>query len=1204
MTNQSQSKEAEKKQATPDISAVLLDECPFPIFRALEGGKVVLPNLAAREAIGLLTKNNDRLTAKPAKMVAKALKSGQSEFADFQSGKRILNLFFDPVPEEGYVNVYGRDVTKIRANMQLVVDYAKFPEENPNPVMRISAVGEVLVANPSAREMPGLIYPGPPERLNVELASVVARVARSKESAAADFDLPDGRVFHFNFAPIKGKGYINIYGREMTAERIAKRELLAANDRLESRVAERTASVRLLQNVVFQVNSAESFEAALQAALHEVCSFAGWSVGHAYVVENQDGKNVLVPSGIWHIDNAKGTSALRKATEKLRFSGNDGLPDKVVRTGQAVWIEDLDADSSLRRTEFAKLAGLRSVMGFPIVLHDQVVGVLEFFSKEPQEANVETIKTLGHIGALLGSVAQRNQAEEEVARSQEEAETAHARLMDAIEAMGQAICLFDKDDNTVLFNQRYVDLYKCFTGGVAPKVGNPFEVGLRLSASQMHGDLSAAEQEAWVQKVLKVRGANKVRSSTDLMPDGRWYRSDGFDTSDGGTVSVFTDITESKTYEAKLAKLADEAELAHSRLMDAIEAMGQGFVLYDKDDRIVLFNRRAADMFSASFGGTEVFQVGMKFEDLARRSRNSTRNFKDESDVEEWVQSVLKFRRENKVRNSVDQQPDGRWLRSEGAPTQEGGIVSVFTDITEAKKHEAELDELVQELGVARDAAIEANSAKSQFLANMSHELRTPLNAIIGYSELLIDDAEDDGNGEYIPDLTKIQRAGQHLLGLINDILDLSKIEVGKLELYTETFEIADLISDVSNTITPMVDKNGNKLEIVIEGELRTINNDLTKIRQSIFNLLSNSEKFTENGLIRVTISSPEPGSMVEFAVSDQGIGLTDAQMAKIFDPFTQADSSTSKNFGGTGLGLSISREFCRMMGGDLVVESTLGEGSTFTMSVLRDADDLAAPEEHERSEVVVAQDAPVVLVIDDDPHVRELLQRNFATAGLRTIEAKDGEDGLRMARAHKPNVITLDVMMPKFDGWSVLQKLKSDTETAEIPVVMVSIIDNKQLGFSLGAAEYMTKPVERKKLVGVIRSLISSGEDAAVLVVEDDEATRSVLRRTLVGQGFTVQEAENGKVALEKLKTFVPSLLLLDLMMPEMDGFEFAEELRKDDEWSDIPIIVLSAKTLTEDDRARLEGWAKAYYPKGSESLDQVVAEVKKQMKTGPQET
>ena len=1204
MTNKSKSNEPEKKQATPEISAVLLDECPFPIFRVLEGGKVMLPNLAAREAIGLLTKNNDKLTAKPARMAAKALKGGQSEFGDFQSGERILNLFFDPVPEEGYVNVYGRDVTKTRENMQLVVDYAKFPEENPNPVMRISAVGEVLVANPSAREMPGLIYPEPPERLNVELASVAAQVVRSKENAAADFDLPDGRVFHFNFALIAGKGYINVYGREMTAERRAKRELLAANDRLEARVAERTASVRLLQNVVFQVNSAESLEAALQAALHEVCSFAGWSVGHAYVVANENGKSALVPSGIWHIDDAKGASALRKATETLRFGGADGLPDKVVRTGQAVWIEDLDTDSSLRRSEFAKLAGLRSVMGFPIVLHDQVVGVLEFFSKKPQEANVETIKTLGHVGALLGSVAQRNQAEEEVARSQKEAETAHARLMDAIEAMGQAICLFDKDDNTVLFNKRYVDLYKCFTGGVAPKVGNPFEVGLRLSASQMHADLSAAEQEAWVQKVLKVRGMNKVRSSTDLMPDGRWHRSDGFDTSDGGTVSVFTDITESKTYEAKLAKLADEAELAHSRLMDAIEAMGQGFVLYDKEDRIVLFNRRAADMFSASFGGTDVFQVGMKFEDLARQSRNSTRNFKDETDVEEWVQSVLKFRRENRVRNSVDQQPDGRWLRSEGAPTQEGGIVSVFTDITEAKKHETELDELVQELGVARDAAIEANSAKSQFLANMSHELRTPLNAIIGYSELLIDDAEDDGNGEYIPDLTKIQRAGQHLLGLINDILDLSKIEVGKLELYTETFEIADLISDVSNTITPMVDKNGNKLEIVIQGELRTINNDLTKIRQSIFNLLSNAAKFTENGLIRVTISSPEPGSMVEFAVSDQGIGLTDAQMAKIFDPFTQADSSTSKNFGGTGLGLSISKEFCRMMGGDLVVESTFGEGSTFTMSVLRDADDLAAPEEHERSEVLVAQDAPVVLVIDDDPHVRELLQRNFATAGLRTIKAKDGEDGLRMARAHKPNVITLDVMMPKFDGWSVLQELKSDAETAVIPVVMVSIIDNKQLGFSLGAAEYMTKPVERKKLVGVVQSLIGSGEDAAVLVVEDDEATRSVLRRTLVGQGFTVQEAENGKVALEKLKTFVPSLLLLDLMMPEMDGFEFAEELRKNDEWSDIPIIVLSAKTLTEDDRARLEGWAKAYYPKGSESLDQVVAEVRRQMKTEPQET
>ena len=1328
--------EADHESSPEDLSLVLLDECPFPIFRVLEGGKVLLPNAAARNATGILNKDNTKLTAKPARIAAKCLKSGESEFADFKSGDKILNLYFDPVPEHGYANVYGRDVTKIRANMRQMVDYAKFPEENPNPVMRISRYGEILVANPSAREMQDLINPGPPERLNAELASVISRVARNKGMEAADYDLPDGRVFHFSFAWIKGQGYINAYGREMTAERIAKRELEAANDRLESRVAERTASVRLLQNVVLQVNSAKNFEAALQSAIHEICLFAGWAVGHAYVVSTKDGIEKLRPSGIWHLGNTKNSMALKKATKKYRFGSAEGLPTKVLRTGQAVWIEDISKDASLKRDEFARLAGLNAVMGFPITLNERVVGVLEFFATETQEPDVEVIKTLGHIGTLLGAVAQRSQAEEDIAKSQEEAKIAHDRLIDAIEAMGQCICIFDKDDNTVLFNKRYADLYRCFTGGVSPEVGKPFEVGLRLSAPVMHPDKTAKEHEAWIQNILNVRASHEVRDSTDLMPDGKWYRSEGFDTSDGGTVSVFTDITEVKKHEEelaelaaetelahnrlvdaveamgqavslfdkddklilwnsqyykiasgyapslkieegckfetilrasaehlhpehtkkerkrwiedvleewrnqdvrqsttklpdgrwlrtegsrttdggtvsvftditeikesedKLAQLAEEAEVAHSRLIQAIESMGQGFVLYDKDDRVVLMNRRVNDMFSASFGGTEAFKIGAKFEDILRQSTNATRNFKTKKQFEDWVARVMEARRTQKVRNSIDQQPDGTWLRSEGFPTTEGGIVSVFTDITEAKLHEAELDELVKELGIARDEAVEANSAKSQFLANMSHELRTPLNAIIGYSELLIDDTTDDGNTEYIADLTKIQRAGQHLLGLINDILDLSKIEVGKLELYIEEFEVADLVSDVSNTIAPLIEKNGNRLEIEVAEGIGSITNDMTKIRQSLFNLLSNAAKFTEDGLIKVSIGANADETKVTFAVSDQGIGLTVEQLAKIFDPFTQADSSTSKNFGGTGLGLSISREFCRMMGGDLVAESVIGEGSTFIMSVLRDGSDLTQKEEIARAAVDVSEDAPLVLVIDDDPNVRELLHRNFASAGLKTIEAENGEVGLKMALEHSPSVITLDVMMPRSDGWSVLEALKSNPSTATIPVVMVTIVENKQLGISLGASEYMTKPIKREKLVDVVRSLIGSADDPAILVIEDDDDTRSLLCRTLVNHGFKVQEAENGRVALEKLRKFKPSLLLLDLMMPEMDGFEFAEEFRRNEEWRDTPIIVVTAKTLTEEDRNRLEGWAEAFYPKGSDSLDNVVAEVKHRLK------
>ncbi|WP_158221887.1 PAS-domain containing protein [Actibacterium pelagium] len=1311
-------------------SGALMEECPYPIFRLDPKGKLLLANRATLKAPGILSDDGKRVSDELSKLVVSAFKNNSSERADIQSGSRIYNLLFNPEIESGYVNVFGRDVTSIRAQSKTMADFAKFPEENPNPVLRITPEGEVLVANPSARKLEGLIVPGPPERVNPELACFASEVASNGKNGDFEFALSDGRVLLFSFALIEGKGYLNTYGRDMTAELQAKKDLEAANDRLEARVAERTASVRLLQNVVLAANTADSFETALQSALHEICLFADWSVGHAYVVRHENGKDVLVPSGIWQIEDSKQASALRNATETLRFGTDEGLPGRVLRTGQPAWIEDLSHDTSLRRIEFARAAELNAAMAFPIVLHDQVVGVLEFFAKEPQVSDVETVKTLGHVGTLLGSVAQRKQAEDAVSLSKQEAETAHDRLMIALEAMDQAICLFDKDDRIVLFNKGYSDLFTVFTGGVPPKIGNSFEVGLRLSSKVMHARMTSEEQEAWVQNVLKVRRENAVRDSTDLMPDGKWMRSQGYATADGGSVSVFTDITEAKQHEAELGRLAEEAELAHSRLMDAVEAMGQaiclfdkeerivlwnseyekvsrtlapglkieqgmpfreilkqtapnvhpefskkeldkwmnqvleerlstdirssmnqlpdgswlrsegyrtsdggtvsvftdmtdaketeaelarladeakiahqrltaaieaigqGFVLYDKDDRVVLFNQRVSELFSSSFGGKEVFKVGLKFEDIIRQSENATRNLTNDKDREEWVQKVMKARREQKVRSSVDQQSDGRWLRSEGFQTDEGGIVSVFTDITETIQHEAELDELVKELGVARDAAVQANSAKSQFLANMSHELRTPLNAIIGYSELLIDDTVDDGNDDYVPDLTKIQKAGQHLLGLINDILDLSKIEVGKIELYAEEFDLDELLEDIRNTIKPVVEKNSNTLQIRNDCGQKTAHNDLTKLRQCLFNLLSNAAKFTENGEIHLTTSLAEDGTLLEFKVRDQGIGMTPDQMEKIFDPFTQADASTSRNFGGTGLGLSITREFSRMMGGELTVQSEPGAGSTFTMTVLKEAGEIgSAPGAREVEDL--PEDAPVVLMIDDDPLVRDLLFRHFTNAGLRTIEAASGEEGLKLARSEKPDVITLDVMMPGTDGWSVLAALKSDAETFEIPVVMVTIVENKRLGFSMGAADYMTKPIERDKLVKIVRSLVADEENPHLLVVEDDADTRSLLCRTLGESGLTFEEAENGRVALEKLKTFRPSLILLDLMMPEMDGFEFAEAFRSNKEWDDIPIIVLTAKTLTSEDRARLEGWAEAYYAKGDRNVEQIVADV-----------
>lgn len=1188
--------QSKPKRGSEDAASLvaIMEECPYPIFRLSRTGAVLYANSASAAASDILDLKSGKPAANIKKIALEAFKENSSRRIDVTAGEKIFNALFNPVTKNGYVNAYLRDVTEVRAAEKNLAEAAKFPAENPNPVLRVERDGTILLANDAARSLGGMIETGPSNRLVSHLTEVVEDVLVRGETLQSEFESEGERIFLLTFSHIPNASYVNVYGRDITAEHAAKRDLEEANDRLEQRVADRTASVRLLQNIVLAANSATSFEVALQTALHEICIFSGWAVGHAYVVKS-DGKSYeLVPTGIWHIEDGRNVNVLRKATEALRFDAVQGLPGRAVSTGQAVWIEDLTKDKELRRTQFANDAGLNAAMVFPIVLHERVVGVLEFFAKDKTTSDVEIIKTLGHVGTLLGSVAERKQAEEALARSQEEAATAHTRLMDAVEAMGQALCLFDKDDRTVLFNKRYSDLYKTFTNGATPRIGDLFETGLRRSAGPMHNFKTKEESENWVQRVLKNRRANATRLSTDPMPDGRWMRSEGFQTRDGGTVSIFTDITEAKKHEEELAALAKEADVAHARLMDAIEAMGQGFALYDKDDRMVAFNRRAREMFSSIVGEGNEFRVGESFEEFIRRSRNPVRKFDSEEDREAWIQKVLRTRREQKVRHSVDRMPDGVWLRSEGFATREGGIVSVWTDISEAKKHEAELDELVRELGVARDAAIQANSAKSQFLANMSHELRTPLNAIIGYSELLIDDVQDDGNEDYLPDLQKIQRAGQHLLGLINDILDLSKIEVGKIELFVEDIDLSDLLADVGNTIRPIAEKKGNTLEIRTECEIASIKSDMTKLRQNFFNLLSNAAKFSENGKIEVVVDTSRDGELLKIDVSDEGIGMTPEQLEKVFEPFTQADASTSRKFGGTGLGLTITREFCRMLGGDLTVVSEFGKGTTFTMTVLCDARGLVEHQDQDVDLKSVPEDARRVLIIDDDAVVRELLRRHLNTAGFRTLEASDGQTGVKIAAEEKPDIITLDVIMPNSDGWSVLSELKANPDTMDIPVVMLTIIENKKLGFSLGASEYLTKPIDRKRLVSSIQRLLGPESDATVLVVEDDPDTRTLLTRILTEKGLKIMEAENGKVALQRLNEERPSLVLLDLMMPEMDGFEFAEIFRRNPDWSDIPIVVVTAKTLTTAEKQRLEGWVDALYSKEPREIGRIVSEIR----------
>jgi len=564
----------------------------------------------------------------------------------------------------------------------------------------------------------------------------------------------------------------------------------------------------------------------------------------------------------------------------------------------------------------------------------------------------------------------------------------------------------------------------------------------------------------------------------------------------------------------------------------------------------------------------------------------------------------------------------------------------------------AQLAQAVTDAQNARAHAEQANQSKSEFLANMSHELRTPMNAIIGYSEMLIEEAEAAQKPHVVADLQKIRSAGKHLLELINDVLDLSKIEAGKMPLYIEQFDLREMLDEVVTTITPLVDKNHNRLELNFADNLGTMHADVTKVRQTLFNLLGNATKFTENGTVTLEVRrQTAPASLPQSQNSDQaapqaapereqillvvrdtGIGMTPDQLGRIFEAFMQADSSTTRKYGGTGLGLPISRNFCLLMGGDLLVESEYGKGSTFTIVLPAKVSPKTTAEQSRTDKAgndagksslangnsqassdtsliqtngsaalanaahATAPAGATILVIDDDAIVRDITSRNLTREGYRVILASDGHSGLNLAHAEKPAAIVLDILMPGMDGWAVLSALKKDPTLRPIPVILASQIDEKEVGFALGADDYLIKPIDKDRLITVLRRHLDPRDARPLLLVEDDKPTREMVQRLLAKEPFAIDVAEHGRAALEHLEHApqLPALILLDLLMPVMDGFEFLARLRERAAWCDIPVIVLTAMDLTATERDLLLSKAKYILPKASTGKVELIEKIR----------
>ena len=616
-------------------------------------------------------------------------------------------------------------------------------------------------------------------------------------------------------------------------------------------------------------------------------------------------------------------------------------------------------------------------------------------------------------------------------------------------------------------------------------------------------------------------------------------------------------------------KIARDKARASSRLLQlTFDHMAQGVAMFDGERKLVAWNEQFGDLLGLP---DEMVSTRTGYADLIRflvdRGDLSTED--TDREVEARVSKLDQPYVGERTRD------DGTVLEVRRNPVPDGGFVTMYTDITRLKRAQNELADLVKRLELARDQANEANRTKSAFLANMSHELRTPLNAIIGYSEILKEEAEDQGLEDFLPDLDRIEGAGRHLLGVINDILDISKIEAGKTDIYLEDFDIAALVEEVTSITRPLVAKNNNQMKVICPADIGSMHSDVTKVRQSLLNLISNSSKFTSDGKLTLDVSreTTPGGDRIHFAVSDTGIGMSEEQLGKLFQAFTQADASTTKNFGGTGLGLAITKHFCELLGGGIAVDSKPGEGSTFTITLPDREPEVAAkaapPRVHD-----LPDDAPVILVVDDDQAVLDLLSFTLGKEGYKVLHARTGEEALALARAHRPKAITLDVIMPRVDGWSVLTALKADPDLRDIPVVVVTITEDRGTAMTLGATDFMTKPVDRAALLAILHQHCRSDDPCPVLLVDDDKTARDATRRVLKKLGVAVAEAGNGEEALRWLQhNAPPALILLDLMMPEMDGFAFLDAVQGHPGIGSVPIVVLTAKDLNVEEKQLLSG-------------------------------
>ncbi len=931
-----------------------------------------------------------------------------------------------------------------------------------------------------------------------------------------------------------------------------------------------------VQYAVSQVLSGTTSADAMPVRLLEAIGTGlDWEVGAFWRRgESAPGHDVLHCVADWRSRDAGRAAGFARDRYGSSLELGAGLPGKVWATESAIHVADLSSSTdSLRSVDAAKL-GLASALAFPLMDGSAVVGAVEFYSRRSiglDESLLEAVSMLGH---QIGLAMERKRVAGALGESE--------RLKGAILAASpDGVITLDAQGVIQEFNAAAARIFGHRATSVIGRELGPLifppetlENHRRSFARASEGDDTLLGNRVEVDAIdASGRRFPIELSVTRVAREPR---------------PLFTihlrDISARRSEQQRLR----ESEARFRTIADAIPQM---IWVTDASGAITWYNRRWYDytgttLEDSSGWGWRAVHHPDHLDRVEKRLRASFAGHRDWEDT---------FPLRGK---------DGayRWFLSRALPIREeqtpdcpeGRILGWFgsnTDVTEMREAE-------ETLLAARDEAEAANRAKSTFIANMSHELRTPLSAIIGYAEMLGEEIEDGTPpAELAQDVQKIEGNARHLLGLINDVLDLSKVESGKMDAYAETFGVADMVRDVAATVASLMEKKSNELVLQIGAGLGTMHSDITRIRQIVLNLLSNAAKFTERGTITLAaarVAVPAGIDQMRISVSDTGIGMTAEQVAKLFQRFQQADASTTRQFGGTGLGLALTKAFTTMLGGEVQVQSEPGAGSTFIVSlpVVLPEPQAPAPDAQETAPDEEIGAGEVVLVVDDDETQLHLTSRFLGREGFVARTASDGATGLALARRLRPRAILLDVTMPGMDGWSVLSALKADPELAGIPVVMVTFVAERALATSLGAADYIVKPVDWERLRAVMERF--RGGASSVLVVDDDTDTRERMRQVLEKSGWRVNEAVDGEDALRKVAQATPQVVLLDLTMPVMDGFEFLSAFRERPGCGDVPVVVLTARDLTNDDRRRLRG-ANQVLSKGDVSLTELAEKLRR---------